>query len=248
MRSQTIAAFLAASLAFASLASAHAGSRVWVNIEGGKLVTYELEPDTTYRRTRVFAEPDSLLIAAGTAWTTQFPGYQRLPAAAGGTMSGQIVGFDIAGPLLVLNGAGTQFQTVNAADAGGPTPPRRVDIEDTEGFGFTRTTSTGFVDGFDFLETIADGSHGHLAMYLEGAGTGTVAPNGIYALPLQLSSPSVSGNSETYYVLLGKGVTYAQLEAAKVVAEQTLVPEPTFGAVLLGGAALALLRRRTGRP
>lgn len=224
---------------FGASALAHPGPRVWLNVESGKIKTYAgaYPPGdpSAYSLSRVFTQ--AMTDEGGGIFDTDFPGFQMKP---GGTIAASTnFSYNITGALLWYNAAGAKFETV-AAHFGG-TPPQ---FDVTNELFQTKRTAAGPVGGdLAFAFNGAAGDHNHLTYTMLGDGTTpSNGPDGIYALPLQLTSSGLT-NSDTYWLLLGRNASAADLNSAAGVANQTLVPEPAAIA-LLGVLAPMLMRRR----
>jgi hypothetical protein len=251
MRTYTIIAG-AAAVAFAATPSlAHPGPRIWIGQEGGVIRTYTSDDDlapTIFSLTRVFigggvedvGAPTGLFDnPASNIFTTDFPGFERR-TDGGGVADGTTFAFNIAGPLLAYDGAG--FVPVSTL-FGPPAPQILLNHSPSPNL---FVTGAGFIAGENFLTT-SPGAHSHIDITYFGNGTSASnGPDGIFALPLQLTSGSFT-QSDTFWIVIGKGAfTYAAVAAAA----QTLqpVPEPAWvlsaGVPVIGAMALVLRRRR----
>lgn len=223
---------------------AHPGPRIWVGSEAGQIFTYSSDNDvspTTYTPSRVFgAELEDLVPGAG-VFTTTFPGYEAKKTDAG-LPSGTVIGFNIAGPLLRFDEASASFEPTAAPATPGAATQLAVSSGAT-----VRVTGDAPASGFDFFTYNATGDHAHLSYTLYGDGSGASdGASGVYALPLELTSASLS-TSPVYYLLLGKDVEQdsALFGTAADVARTTLVPEPASMTLLLAlGGGASLVRRR----
>ncbi len=196
-----------------SMAHAHPGPRVWISIDGATIVTYggDYPPGNPgdYQPSRVFT---GMLVDEDDVWSTEFPGYQKVP---GGTIPNETTfSYNITGPLLWYNPGGGNpfFETVTEHFVSLPPIPQ---MAVTNNVFQTKVTASGFVMGNStFTYHGDDNDHAHLTYTLFGNGTmAGGGPNGIYALPLQLIASGATA-SETYYIVLGKNVSQAELDAA----------------------------------
>jgi hypothetical protein len=214
------AAFLAP--AFAALG--HPGPRVWVNVEGGRVTTwqgpYPAGDPANYAPGRVFGER---LVEDSEVWATDFPGFQRVPG--GNVPAGTNFSYDIAGPLLFYEpGAAdhdARFRTVARHFGGvGERPQMAVTNELFQ----TKVTGDGFVGGdLAFAYNGSAGDHNHLSYTLLGDGTAAGGgADGIYVLQLRLTAGGFDA-SEPYFLVLGKNAADAELADAVSLAGRTLV-------------------------
>ena len=240
-------AFLAASLACVGTTLAHAGPRLFLGSDAGRVSTYlgnNNELSTTFAPDRVFTTTLSNAISP-TLYTNSFPGYQV--AEGRGVTTGTTFSLSVAGPLLYFDGyaAGTgTYRTTVDAFSGGAAPQLAV----SKGTA-SRVTSTGPLAPLDVLTYNAAGDHGHAAYTLFGDGaTASDGPAGVYALPLTMSGTGLSA-SLPFYLLLGKDVALGSPEIieAERVARATLVPEPTSVAAIAAVGLIATRRRRRAR-
>lgn len=232
-------------------AVAHPGARIFLGKDGSAVATYLGNNDdqsSVFTAARVFATPLPLFPGTTNVYTTDFPGFEV--RAGGNVPSGTSFRFDIAGPLLFFDydaaGRTGAYKFVQQ-QFGIPGPAPQVAI--SEGSRLV-VTGPGGVTGFDFFTYGAPGDHGHNFHTLYGNGSSASdGPNGVYALPLEVSAPANGiGASPTFYLLLGKNVSLGsnQMDDAVRVANETLVPEPA--SLAMGGlATMALLARRRRR-
>jgi hypothetical protein len=202
----------------------HPGPRVWVNVEGGKVTTwqgpYPPGDPANYTPGRVFGER---LVEDSEIWGTDFPGFQRVP---GGTVpAGTNFSYDIAGPLLfyepAASGHAERFRTVaRHFGAVGERPQMAVTNELFQ----TKVTADGFVGGdLAFAYNGSAGDHNHLSYTLLGHGvTAGGGVDGIFVLQLRLRAESLE-TSEPYFLLLGKNAPDGQFADAMSLAGRTLV-------------------------
>ena len=223
----TIAAATAASLVTPALA--HDGPRVWVAAHDGRLITETSDDDydpTTYAPTQVFNAELSPYFGT---FTTQFPGYEAPRDGSGAVSGGTWVGFKIAGPLLTPNTNATRLIPTAQRYAGPTASPQLAitfpDIPPAQQSDYTRYTSTGVVAGYDFTNTITE--HTHLAYTFLGDGTSatTAGPDGIYVLPMVLTSPSVA-TSKWYFLTFRKGATDTATQEANALAQTMAAARP----------------------
>ena len=232
-----------------SLAHAHPGPRVFLGTSGGQVTTFlgnNNENSTAFTPTRIFPADLPNAFGSGT-YTTDFPGFQVVEGT--GVAPGTTFSFSIAGPLYyfseynptTLTGV---FLPTAQAFAGSPVPQMAV----SETSSFTITGSAA-VPGFEFFGYNAPGDHGHLTFTLLGNGSlpaagGPEGPDGVYALPLEVTGTSLS-TSATFYLLFGKNeaIGSTQFDTAVAVANAQFIPEPGV-ALLAVPLAFALLRRR----
>lgn len=194
-----------ASLALLTAPSlAHEGPRFWVGNVDGVIATFSADSDadpTTYFPSRLFATEFGSIFGVH---TTEFPGFE-VRRSDGHVNSGTTFGFEIAGAALFFDAEETLFRSVHETfgpPEPGPVPQLAVSLGSS-----VRVTTTGAVAGFNFFTFHEVGDHSHLAFTLLGDGSSPVdGPSGVYCLPLRLSSTSLA-TSETFYLLLGKGVS-----------------------------------------
>ncbi len=205
---------------------AHPGPRIWVNIDDGTITTYagpypEIDL-SNYEPSIYFAQP--LAHQGDDVWATDFPGFQRVPG--GSIPSGTTFRYNIIGPLLWFveddPAQCPHFEPVAEFFEDMPPIPQ---MAVTNELFQTRITSSGFVMGDSaFAYNGGAGDHNHLTYTVMGDGTNPVGgPTGIYAIQLQLTSTGVSP-SETFYLLLGKGVSTDDLTNALDFLQHPRVP------------------------
>ncbi len=246
---------LASLLTVTANAPAHTGPRIWIGQEGGRIVTYsstnDLSPSTaTFNPSRLFfggpsdhdgrptGQFDTL---APTVHTTDFPGFQERPGA--GLNPQSVFSFAVTAPLKVYDPtAGIEDFRVAEIVFGDPGPAPQVLISLD-----AAVTGAGPVNGFEFFRPEEPGAHSHLRYTLSTNGqTATDAPDGVYLLELELRSSSYQ-TSETFVLLLSKGVAYGSEEYdAAILAATGIVPEPA-SAMLIGLGLLAPLAGRRRR-
>jgi hypothetical protein len=206
-------------------ASGHAGPRIWVNVEGQQVTTWEgaYPPGnpSNYSHSRVFDQP---LIADQGVWYTDFPGFQQVPG--GSIPTNTTFEYDITGPLLYYEPADAnhpaRFRTVARHFDGAPATPQ---------FGVTnelfqsKITADGFVQGDPaFAYNGGAGDHNHLTYTL--LGDGAIAgdgPDGVYVLQLRLTATGVTP-SDPFFLLLGKSADDLQFPAAMFAAATLVLP------------------------
>jgi hypothetical protein len=205
-------------------ASAHPGPRIWVNVEGGQVTTYAgaYPPGdpSAYGRARVFTQP---LADDSGVFDTDFPGYQQVPG--GSIPTNTNFSYDMTGPLLWYDPAtasrAARFRTVaNHFGAAPPVPQMAVTNELFQ----TKVSGDDFVAGdLAYAYNGGAGDHNHLTYTLLGDGqTAGGGADGIYVLPLRLTSPGYDP-SDTFFLLLGKNAADADLNDAAALAGQTLI-------------------------
>jgi hypothetical protein len=237
----------------ASLAAAHPGPRVWLSVDNGKIVTYSgaYPPGdpANYQPSRVFTQ--MLADIEDDTWETDFPGYQKVP---GGMIPAETTfSYNITGPLLWFNDSGGSpfFETVAEHFGGSPPIPQMAVTNEVFQ---TKVTSSGFVAGNSaFTFTGDDDDHAHLAYTLLGNGLVVGGgPDGVYALQLQLTATGVT-SSDTYYLILGKNASAADLAAAAdAILPPASVPAASgwsliaFALAILAAATIAIRTRFQG--
>jgi hypothetical protein len=220
--------FLVISALAASTVAAHEGPRIWIGNVGGTITTFSSDNDldpTIYTPSRLFTTE---LEEFSGIFTKDFPGYE-VRQTGGNVASNTTFGFNIAGPALYFDEAADLYVTVQAM-FGPPGPGPVPQLAITEGAN-RRDTASGPVSGFNFFTFNSIGDHSHLAYTLLGDGVNPVdGPSGVYAIPFNLTSQSLA-TSETYYLLVGKGVAVDDplFESAIAVAQATLVPDVVPG-------------------
>ena len=201
----------------ATPALAHDGPRVWIADDAGTLVTQTSDDDfepSLYSPSQLFVGelPNYFGVR-----TTQFPGYEVPRDGSGAVPGGTKIGFKIAGPLLVASAIGDRLVSTTSR-YGTSAPQLSVSLPGISGTQYTRVTSAGVVDGFDFL-TADLGEHGHLAYTLRGDGVSSsaAAPDDTYVLPMMLTSPSLA-HSRWFFLTLNKddASSHADLAASLV--------------------------------
>jgi hypothetical protein len=226
---------LLACASFASPAVAHDGTRVWIDVVNGKVVTLTSDNDlapTIYTNSQLFTtELDDVF----GVFTTEFPGYEV--RRTGGSVSSETTfGFNITGPALFFDTATQTFVTTQAQfgpPQSGPVPQMALSIGST-----ISVTASGLVSGFNFFTFHQIGDHAHLSYTLLGDGeTASDGPVGVYAVALQLTSNGLA-SSDTFYLLIGKGVADEdpEFQTAIAVAEATLVSQTVLGDMNCSGA------------
>ena len=228
------------------VAFAHDGQRIFLGNSGGRITTYigdNNESSTLFSSERIFSTELPNFLGSG-IYTTDFPGYQIVEGT--GVVSNTDFSFNLLGPLLYfdnynpVNGTGI-FKPVSTAFSSLSGIPQMALSESSS----VRVTSGLPQTGFSFLTYTGAGDHGHISYTLFGNGTGVSnGPAGMYALPLEITSPSLS-TSLPFYLLLGKDVAPGtpQFIASESIAHTTLVPEP--GALsVLALMMLSITRRR----
>lgn len=257
-QNQFALALLAGACGLSSVAQAHYGQRIWVDVSpAGKIIT-ETGPagdaiGYTYKATdftpgRVFTRDmgglgdlndgidDAGNDSDGVNYATEFPGFEQTKFPS--TSFSGVINEQFAGEVLFYNAAQQRFDPVSQAFAGQAIPFFSVSDGVTTG---NSPTGSAIVPAGRALTV---GSHFHperVLQYAGGPSDGVDAYSGVYALPMQLTGNGLT-TSDTFYLLLGKNASLETLQAADTVAKQTLVPEPA----MLGSMALAglLLRRR----
>lgn len=198
---------------FASAAFAHDGSRVWIGNDDGVIRTYSSDDDldpALYFPSQVFT--DTLTPFFG-VYTTEFPGYE-VRRDGGSVQSDTLFGFRMAGPLLMLAPTQNRLRpTTHLFPANAP--QMGVTLGDT-----TLISSTGVQDGFDFFNFGGVGDHAHLSFTLLGQGNSPTAttPEGVYVLPMILTSSRLA-RSNWYFLVLDKNGTAQQIGQAKPLAQ-----------------------------
>jgi len=117
-------------------------------------------------------------------------------------------------------------------------------------------TTTAPQAGFALGTAAAGGSfHRHLGSALLGAdgnataGDGVVPANGIYVIPMALSSSEAGvQGSPTIWVVYNNGLSEAVHDVAIDHIEANVVPEPASAGLLMLGGLLTLVRRPRRRP
>jgi hypothetical protein len=191
----------------------------------------------------------------GVNYQADFPGYENTPYATAAFPADTTYNVSIAGkPLYYVPASGTlsaKFVPVATAF------PGQMGIDPATGgtvqFPFF-TISNSYVSNGNFLTAQMDsfgngdpsvpafttGSHAHPELTLfPNPDDGSDPPDtpgtdptdqdqydGIYAIPLQLSGQGVA-NSPVFYEVIGKNEPLAEIDAAGIVAENTLVPPTT---------------------
>lgn len=213
----------------ASMAAAHEGGDILVDLVDGRLVTGTVDEDGSNPEVgeRVFGaefeDPMDIF--------TDEPGHKALP----GTFdpSGRN-GFNILSALKMWTGSG--FIGLDAL------------TEETMEISFgslVRKSTNGFVSGF-FLNNDADGGwHRHLGFRLNGKIGDEWNPRlGIYMLELELKNDdSTIGNSLPYYIIFNYGMDEEYHDAA-IDYQRDVVPEPATLTVMALGAAMLRRRKR----
>jgi len=104
--------------------------------------------------------------------------------------------------------------------------------------------TTGFQEGFDFIEVDADGDiHQHLHFVLHGPGEPDGLVPGAYGLWLELTSPQYE-TSNDFIILLNYGLEHEAFEAGVHYIGEYVIPEPG-SLMLLAVAGLAIAARRS---
>lgn len=220
----------AAAVLFAAVAPAlaHDGPRVFVANDQGVLRTYlgnNNEDSTSFVPTTIFTQ--EMVDEDGfPSFSVDFPGFQ-VNEQVGGIPSGQNYrfGFNIAGPLRYFDYDSTHhtgwFPTVADYFASATDVPQMA-ISPNSGIvgASTKITGDGPVSGFNFFVYNAPGDHGHVFFNLSADGhlsgnviTNPGGPDGVYALPLQLTS-SAGLASPTFWILFGYQIAPTQLDDA----------------------------------
>jgi hypothetical protein len=235
MRTSTFAILV---LSTAASVSAHEGPRFWLGSSAGRVVAFTSDNDfdpTQYAPSRLFTAQFEEFFGV---FTTVFPGFE-VRQTGGNVANGTTFTFNIAGPALYYDEQAQAFVTTAqmfGPPAPGPVPQLAVSLGSN-----IRSTSTGPVSGFAFFTFNAPGDHSHLAYTLLGDGvTASDGPPGVYALQLNLTAGGLAA-SDTFYLLIGKDVEYADplFEAAVARARASLVGMtlsdlPEFEACLAG--------------
>jgi len=119
----------------------------------------------------------------------------------------------------------------------------------------TAGSAGGEIGGFAISAIGLSGSiHRHLNSFLEGAdgnstpGDGVVAANGIYLLPIELSSSETSiADSLPLFLVYNNGLTEAVHDQTIDWVEQNLVPEPPANALAFVALGLVIVSLIMGR-
>ncbi|MCS7033881.1 MAG: hypothetical protein NZ561_07780, partial [Phycisphaerae bacterium] len=225
----------------------HPGSRVWLGAQGGRVVTFTSNNDvnpTQFSPAQVFTTTFDQL---GTVFTTEFPGYEARTFGSN-LVPGTTFGFRLAGPLLKFDaGAIREVSEIFGPPAPGPVPQLAVSF----GAQFV-VTGSSVQEGFNFFTFNQVGDHEHLSYTLLGNGVQPVnGPNGVYVLPMLLTSPSLA-RSDWYFILLEKQSAPGELAATRPLAEamaRALPGDANFdgGVDLADFAILAANFNRSGR-
>ena len=242
----------------ASVAQAHYGQRVWVDVDSaGKIVTLQGPPGDSptayaasqFSTSRVFTRDMGPLgdIAAGVDdggddddgvnYASAFPGYQATPfksTAFAGTFQ-----LDIVGEVQYFDQATQRFVPVSRAFAGKTVPYFTVGDDST----FGASPSDGSIVPAGHAFTTGTHYHPENVLNYPGMGDAPDAYDGVYALGLRLRDGGYTP-SDTYYLVLGKNAPLTELQQADGVARSTLVPEPTALAAVGLAGLLARRRRR----
>lgn len=214
---------------------AHEGPRIWIGAEGGKVVTYASDNDldpTIYTPSRIFATEFQSFFDI---YTTEFPGYE-VRQDGGSVQAETVFSFNLMGPALYYDDANDVF--VPTPQAFGPPQPGPVPQLAVSLGSDIRVTAGGVVSGFPFFTFHGIGDHSHLSYTLLGDGvTASDGPSGIYAISMNVTGTTLA-TSETYYLLLGKGVAMGDplFQEAIDVAEATLAPSVVPGDMNCSGA------------
>ena len=172
---------------------------------------------------------------------TQDPGFNA--EAGSGLPPGSQLTFNILSNLKYWNGTGSPMFSAT---------PSTESLEFNFGAQTRYVFSTSAAQAGFALQTVtSDGaSHRHLNAFLNAsdgnsdASDGVVAPDGVYAVRLQLASSNASTRaSDPFYVVYGSGVSDDAVDAAVTFLNASSVPEPATLATL-ALAAVALRRRR----
>ncbi len=204
--------------AVGSQAIAHPGPRIWLDVVEGQVTTYSgpYPPGhpANYRPALVFAQA---LVGEDDVWYTDFPGFQQVPG--GSLVAGSTFSYDIMGPLLWYQDDDPALcpRFLSVADHFEIAPPQ---MALTNELFQTKITANGFVSGdIVFAYNGNSGDHNHLTFTLLGDGQDAEGgPNGIYALPLRLTTNGAAP-SATFHLLLGKNVSPSVLVLAMDVIE-----------------------------
>jgi hypothetical protein len=209
-------------------ALAHEGD-VGIRLNGSQLETYLVSKDERPLRgapvERVFgSELGSIEFGP---FGNDEPGY-----FTDSLTEGTAIGFNIRAELKRWNGAGFDGsidETMTMAKFFG-TPGE-----------ISRTTSSGFVGGFDFATVTGGGFDEHLAQILNGSGGDP--SDGIYLLELELTSPSFT-TSDPFWVVFNLNQDEVDHDAAIDWVVSNLVPAPGAMAPLALAGPFMLRRRR----
>lgn len=204
---------------FPAHAGAHEGPRVWIGNVADRITTFtsdnDLEP-TTYTPSRVF---ETTLVPFFGSYFTDFPGYE-VRQDGGGVPTDNIFGFDLAGPVLVLDSPGNRLR--ESADAF-PAPAPQLAI--TLG-GQTRITSAGVQNGFDFFNYTGTGDHSHMGYTLLGNGASAGGgPDGVFVVPFLLEGSPMT-RSDWYFLVFGKNAVAADMTKAHTLAQNMADARP----------------------
>jgi hypothetical protein len=203
----------------AGRALAHEGSRFWVGASSGQAATFASDNDfdpSTFFPARVFDVPLEEFFGI---YSTDFPGYEVMPTPAAGVPAGTTFGFQLAGPLLLLDGE----NQLRPADDVLPAPAPRLGIFSSTQ---SRVTSEGVQNGFNFFNYGTAGDHAHLAYTLFGDGASPGGgDDGAYAVPFRLTATTLT-TSEWYILVLSKNATTPQIAAARAYAQQMVNARP----------------------
>jgi hypothetical protein len=192
-----------------------------LNTTGGQIITYAgpyppSEP-SNYSVSYVFSQP--LVNEGDDVWATDFPGFQQVPG--GNIPTGKSFSYNIAGPLLWYDAGAADhcpfFEPVADAFADAPAVPQ---MAVTNELFQTQYTADGFVAGdLAYVYNGGSGDHNHLTFTLLGDGTNPGGgPDGIYALPLQLTASGATP-SVAFYLLLTKNASATDVALASDVIE-----------------------------
>ncbi len=247
LKKQWIAALLTVMLT--STAWAHDGPRVWVDQAGGRVVTLTSNNDlspSVYTPSRLFEGQFGYDSFNGSL--TEFPGFEAPRGTEHHLANNTSFGFNITRPALFYDTTTQTFLTTQDLFGSSGVVPQ-IGL----GLGFELfKTADGPVSGTNLLQFNATGdmsneAHSHFDIAELGNGnTVSPGPAGIYALALELTSPTLA-TSEEFFILFGTAGSQTApgsplFSEAKQVALQTLVPEPV--SILLVMPAAMLLRRR----
>jgi len=215
MKQSTTRGLIASVIVAGAASAVMAHEDIEVELDGGGLETDG----------RVF---EAVFGETGIPYFTDDPGFE---GDAGVFAPGTTIGFNIMAPLAMWNGDG--FDDLNPAD------------QETLTVSFgpeSRTTGTGFIGGFDFVQDASPGFDTHLDFLLNGAG-GFDPADGIYLLAMQLTSNNYDA-SETLWIVFDNNMGDEKLDTAVAWVETNLLPAPGALALLaLGGLARARRRR-----